>query len=140
MKNEILEKVFKLIILKVENEFDYNFESVEKIKNKLKNNEYVFNQIIKKMKYILKHRTLEISYILDEQNDDEDFVKSLFYKNKNAICYLFENIINYLEDDLTLSTILFSELEKGQIQHDFEDSLNKFDEKLNYKGIKHIYI
>ena len=144
MKKQVLDKVFDSIVWKIENELNFNYKNVQKIKIGLRNNDHILNIILNKIKYLINVKLLGISEILSKRKKNEDFIKSLYYQNMHLICDLFVNIINYLEDELTLSTALFSNLsseeEKKKLENDFKGELDKFDENKNYNGIKYIYI
>ena len=96
------------------------------------------------MNNLLRNKILKISEVLQDKKPNGDFIKSLFSKNYNIICEQFVNIINYLEDELSLSIILFSnkssEEERTKLKNDFKNILDKFDEQKNYNGIKYIYL
>ena len=91
----------------------------------------------------MKKKKSKISGITSIDNKNEDFIKTLFYKSVKDITILFRDIINYLEDDLNLSIILFSKVisdkEKKQLETDFKEILDKFNIKSQYNGIKYIY-
>ena len=141
MQSRILNNAFELIIYKIKNEIGNNIENVERIKQCLINKKDIFELIINKMKYLMNEKNISLSQIA--VNKDEDLIKSFFYKTMKDISILLKDIINYLEDDLALSTILFSNLssdrEKKQLENDFKQILDKFDESKNYNGIKNIY-
>ena len=141
MKNRILDDSFELIIFQIKNEIGNNYKNVEKIKRCLKDNEHIFKLINNKIRYLMDKKELIISEILI--NKGQDLIKSLFYKNMKIISILLKDIINYLEDDLALSTVLFanmsSDLEKCRLENDFKNILDKFDKNKNYNGIKYIY-
>ena len=134
----ILDKVFDQIAFKIRNDYKYNYEIIEKMKKCLKSNKDVFDLIITKVKNLIKKKRIGINEI------GQDFMKSLYSKNFDIICDLFVKIINYLETELSLSTILFSEVTSGeereQLYRDFKDLLENFDENVNYNGIKHIFL
>ena len=142
MENEILNDTFKLIKLKIKNEEGYNFENVNKIQKELKNNKKIFELIKNKLRAKIRNKRVEVNKIL--QNIKIDFIDSLYNYNKNEICILLKNIMNYLEDELILSTILFSHIPidentKNEKYNKFNDLLDKFDDNQNYNGIKFIF-
>ena len=141
--DNIWERVFENINIKIK-EKNYNYEYIEDIKKHLKENEYVSRQIKTKVNNLISKKILNISEVLRDKKPNDDFIKSLFSKNYNIICEQFVNIINYLEDELSLSIILFSNIsskeERTKLQNDFKNILDKFDEQKNYNGIKYIYL
>ena len=142
MEKEILDDTFQKIKLQIQNEDGYNFENVNKIQNELRKNKDIFELITNKIASIIKIKKIELSQI--PKNEKSDFINDLFVLNKNEIAETLKNIINYLEDELILSTILFSNLSKNDIKNnnlykDFKDLLNKFVPTNNYNGIKYIY-
>ena len=145
LMREILDDAFVSIKEKDKNEKENNYKNLETIKICLKkNNNNIFELIIKKLKNLMREKNFSISKIMEEKKKNEDFIRATFNKIKGKISFILKNIINYLEDDLALSTILFSNLssdrEKKQLENDFNVLLNKFNEIENYNGIKYIYI
>ena len=137
MEKKVLEEAFNLIILKIKNERGYNFENVKKIKDSLIKKNEICQLIKNKMKILLKKKRFDINEIVENKKNDEDLIKSLYNKSIKVVCELLKDIINYLEDDLALSTALFSNLSLDN--EDFRLILDKFDETKNYNGIKYIY-
>ena len=142
MEKEIIDDAFQKIKLQIKNEVGYNLENTNKIRNGLIKNKDIFKLIKDKIASILKIKKIEIFQI--SKNEKNDFIYDLFAFNKNEISEILKNIINYLEDELILTTILFSNLnrndaEKNILYNNFKDLLNKFKPTNNYNGIKYIY-
>ena len=51
MKKQVLDKVFDSIVWKIENELNFNYKNVQKIKIGLRNNDHILNKILNKIKY-----------------------------------------------------------------------------------------
>ena len=142
MEKDILNDTFNKIKLQIQNEDGHNCQNVNKIQNELRKNKDIFKLIKNKISSIIKVKKIELSNL--PINEKSDFINGLFAFNKNEISETLKNIINYLENELILSTILFSNLSKNDIKNnnlykDFKDLLNKFVPTNNYNGIKYIY-
>ena len=134
---ELIDEVFKKLNLNIKNEKGYNFENIDKIKNALKNNQNNMLNLLKNnaIKYLDKKKILLEILNIKENN----FIKLYKKKFKNNILNLFSDLINYLEDDFSLSSALFSSIPKDEIQNSINSILSNFDINKNYNGIKYIY-
>ena len=137
----IIEQVFRRIILNVNAEQNYNLEGINKIKTELKKNKNILDII----KEELKKRYVKISYNIYSKiisgnkayKKDETFIEKFNKEIIEELVKLLEKIVNYLEEDLILSTALFSPL-KDESEKYLKDTLDKFDDKKEYNGIKNI--
>jgi len=134
---ELIDEVFKKLNLSIKNEKGYNFENIDKIKNALKNNKNNLFNLLKNyaIKYIDKKKIiLEILNI-----GESSFIQLYKEKLKKDLLNLFSKLINYLEEDFSLSSGLFSSLPNDEVQNNFKSILSNFDINKDYNGIKYIY-
>ena len=142
---KIIDKVFEELSIREYNENIYNLEGINEIKNKLKNNKIILDLIKEKLK---KKFEIESKYIYSEIisekikiEEKENFVSKFYKTSFSYLIKLLKNLINYLEQDLFLSSELFSTSvkSKNEMEADFRSRLNNFNDKKEYNGIKNIY-
>ena len=120
-------------------------ENIEKIKNALKNNNNnIFNLLNIKIKKLINIKKILFGVLYELSNKEnynkyENFMSYFIEKVKEEIINLLKILINYLEEDLSLSSALFSKLSKEQINSIFNFKLSKFEQNKDYNGIKYIY-
>ena len=110
--NELIETVFEKIKSDFKN--DKDFETINKIKNALKmNNNNVFDLIKNHLETLIDKKKILYDVMNNIKNNNS--IKLYKEKQKENIINLLFNLINYLENDLSLSSTLFSTLSKNEI-------------------------
>jgi len=136
---KIIDKTFERVIFHINNERGYNLEAVNRIKEKLKKNKIILDLIIGKLKrdndsiYNYIYSDILFGKIKIEKN--ENFIKKMNHLLIELFADKLKNLINYLEDDLSLSQALFS---SKKLKKNFEQILDKFKSEKKYNGIKNI--
>jgi len=133
------------------NENIFNLEGINKrikeIKNQLKNknNKNILDLIKEKLgkKYEIKTKYIYLDIISEKIKieKNENFASKFYKTSFSYLIKLLKNLINYLEQYLFLSTVLFSSSIKNKIdiETDFSSTLKNFDDKIEYNGIKNIF-
>ena len=137
----IIDQSFRQINLKIENEEGYNLENINKIKKSLKNNDNNALDLLKENLYkIIDKKNLFFVLLKDKEQKSNDFINIYTKKLRDEIIYLFTKLIYFLEDDLSLTSTLFSSLSKDKIENNFKSKLSEFNKEKDYMGIKYIFL
>ena len=137
----IIDQSFRQINLKIENEEGYNLENINKIKKSLKNNDNNALDLLKENLYkIIDKKNLFFVLLKDKEQKSNDFINIYTKKLRDEIIYLFTKLIYFLEDDLSLTSTLFSSLSNDKIENNFKSKLSEFNKEKDYMGIKYIFL
>ena len=144
---DIVDEVFgEIIAIIKKEEEEYNIENIKKIKEALKNNIEIFDLLKNKLEKEIDKDQI-IFNIMSEYIKEVAYYEFLeVFKKKlhdNRVDIL-KNIINYLGDELSLYSILFSKQEEKKKIDNFKEILDSYKldlkNKNNYSGLKNIFL